>query len=133
MTVYLPLYRGPRPANVITVPSGKTFGSPATTPLLTLVPTAVVLPVQYAVIVKETGLASGPSRRVGCRGRGVRAQPWVISRAAIATLHANDSGRMPLPRRAIICTDFIGLLTLGCGQADAAKELMTNRTESLRG
>src|SRR5213594_793323 len=33
MTVYVPLYRASRPANLITVPRGKTFGSAATTPL----------------------------------------------------------------------------------------------------
>jgi hypothetical protein len=55
MTVYVPLYRPSRPANLITVPSGKTRGSAATTPSVTLVPAAVVLPAQYAVTVKDTG------------------------------------------------------------------------------
>jgi hypothetical protein len=58
MTVYVPLYRPSRPANLITVPSGKTRGSAATTPWVTLVPAAVVLPVQYAVTVKDTGWVS---------------------------------------------------------------------------
>ena len=80
MTVYVPLYRPSRPANLITVPSGNTRGSAATTPSATLVPAAVVRPMQYAVTVNGAGCASG-TRGVGHRGRGFAAHPWMMSRA----------------------------------------------------
>jgi hypothetical protein len=77
-------------------------GSAATTPS-TLVPTAVVLPVQYAVTVKDMGWASD-TRGVGCRGRGFRAQPWATTRAPIATLAVNRGRTIAQTSR-----HFIGL------------------------
>ena len=61
------------------VPSGKTAGSAATTPLETGMPDAVMVPVQYAVAVNSNGVAGRAGACVvggGCGGRTSGGGSW---------------------------------------------------------